>query len=41
MTGDAGGKRPWFMLAAMSGIMGLVVFDETVVGVADGPTAAP
>jgi EmrB/QacA subfamily drug resistance transporter len=30
----AHGKRKWWLLAAMSGVLGLVVLDETVVGVA-------
>jgi len=34
MDAEPFGNRPWWLLAAMSGIMGLVVFDETVVGVA-------
>ena len=30
----AEGQRKWWILAAMSGVLGLVVLDETVVGVA-------
>ena len=33
-AGIAPGARKWWMLAAMSGVLGLVVLDETVVGVA-------
>jgi len=34
MTGIDDGNRRWWILAAMSGVLGLVVLDETVVGVA-------
>ena len=34
MRGINGRNRRWWILAAMSGVLGLVVLDETVVGVA-------